>query len=158
MILFDETHVARLEGDLVIGNVVSATNLELEMLRVPVHFFFSSNAVSAERVDRRAISTSDIDDRQSSLVRGSAGDTDAAQARDGGPGGWTAGAVEMVISDANLANALLAATNGAPVVAAGNDSHALRVGRTRSNVVDGGRQRAPARQAGRLDAAPGLRR
>lgn len=36
VILFDETHVARLEGGLIVENVVSATNLEFEMLMAPV--------------------------------------------------------------------------------------------------------------------------
>lgn len=36
VILFDETHVARLEGGLIVENIVSATNLEFEMLMAPV--------------------------------------------------------------------------------------------------------------------------
>ncbi len=36
VILFDETHVARLEDGLIVENVVSATNLEFEMLMAPV--------------------------------------------------------------------------------------------------------------------------
>lgn len=36
VILFDETHVARLENGLIVENVVSATNLEFEMLMAPV--------------------------------------------------------------------------------------------------------------------------
>lgn len=36
VILFDETHVARLEDGRIIENIVSATNLEFEMLMAPV--------------------------------------------------------------------------------------------------------------------------
>lgn len=36
VILFDETHIARLEGGLIVENIVSATNLEFEMLMAPV--------------------------------------------------------------------------------------------------------------------------
>ncbi len=36
VILFDETHVARLAGGKIIENIVSATNLEFEMLMAPV--------------------------------------------------------------------------------------------------------------------------
>jgi predicted ester cyclase len=36
VILFDETHVARLKDDKIIENIVSATNLEFEMLMAPV--------------------------------------------------------------------------------------------------------------------------
>jgi len=36
VILFDETHVARLQDGLIVENVVSATNLEFEMLMAPV--------------------------------------------------------------------------------------------------------------------------
>jgi predicted ester cyclase len=36
VVLFDETHVARLVGGLIVENVVSATNLEFEMLMAPV--------------------------------------------------------------------------------------------------------------------------
>jgi predicted ester cyclase len=36
VILFDETHVARLRDGLIVENVVSATNLEFEMLMAPV--------------------------------------------------------------------------------------------------------------------------
>jgi hypothetical protein len=36
VILFDETHVARLRDGLIIENIVSATNLEFEMLMAPV--------------------------------------------------------------------------------------------------------------------------
>ncbi|MBU8540632.1 ester cyclase [Falsiroseomonas tokyonensis] len=36
VILFDETHVARLQDGLIIENIVSATNLEFEMLMAPV--------------------------------------------------------------------------------------------------------------------------
>lgn len=36
LILFDETHVARLAGGRIIENIVSATNLEFEMLMAPV--------------------------------------------------------------------------------------------------------------------------
>jgi predicted ester cyclase len=36
VILFDETHVARFEDGLIIENIVSATNLEFEMLMAPV--------------------------------------------------------------------------------------------------------------------------
>lgn len=36
VILLDETHVARLENGLIVENVVSATNLESEMLMAPV--------------------------------------------------------------------------------------------------------------------------
>jgi predicted ester cyclase len=36
VILFDETHVARLRDGLIVENIVSATNLEFEMLRAPV--------------------------------------------------------------------------------------------------------------------------
>lgn len=36
VLLFDETHVARLRGGRVVENVVSATNLEFEMLMAPV--------------------------------------------------------------------------------------------------------------------------
>jgi len=36
VILFDETHVARLEDGLMVENIVSATNLEFEMLMAPV--------------------------------------------------------------------------------------------------------------------------
>jgi len=36
VILFDETHVARLKDGLIVENVVSATNLEFEMLMAPV--------------------------------------------------------------------------------------------------------------------------
>jgi predicted ester cyclase len=36
VILFDETHVARVEDGLIVENVVSATNLEFEMLMAPV--------------------------------------------------------------------------------------------------------------------------
>ncbi len=36
VILFDETHVARLENGLIVENIVSATNLEFEMLMAPV--------------------------------------------------------------------------------------------------------------------------
>lgn len=35
-ILFDETHVSRLKDGLIIENIVSATNLEFEMLMAPV--------------------------------------------------------------------------------------------------------------------------
>jgi predicted ester cyclase len=35
-VLFDETHVARLDGGLIVENIVSATNLEFEMLMAPV--------------------------------------------------------------------------------------------------------------------------
>lgn len=36
VILFDETHVATLKGGKIIENIVSATNLEFEMLMAPV--------------------------------------------------------------------------------------------------------------------------
>lgn len=36
IILFDETHVARVENGLIVENIVSATNLEFEMLMAPV--------------------------------------------------------------------------------------------------------------------------
>lgn len=36
VILFDETHVARIRNGLIIQNIVSATNLEFEMLMAPV--------------------------------------------------------------------------------------------------------------------------
>jgi len=36
VILFDETHVARVQNGLIIENIVSATNLEFEMLMAPV--------------------------------------------------------------------------------------------------------------------------
>jgi len=36
VILFDETHVARLAGGRIVENIVSATNLEFEMLMAPV--------------------------------------------------------------------------------------------------------------------------
>jgi hypothetical protein len=36
LILFDETHVARVQGGLIVENIVSATNLEFEMLMAPV--------------------------------------------------------------------------------------------------------------------------
>lgn len=36
LILFDETHVARLAGGQIVENIVSATNLEFEMLMAPV--------------------------------------------------------------------------------------------------------------------------
>lgn len=36
VILFDETHVARLQDGLIVENIVSATNLEFEMLMAPV--------------------------------------------------------------------------------------------------------------------------
>lgn len=36
VILFDETHVARVEEGLIVENIVSATNLEFEMLMAPV--------------------------------------------------------------------------------------------------------------------------
>lgn len=36
IILFDETHVARLRDGLIVENIVSATNLEFEMLMAPV--------------------------------------------------------------------------------------------------------------------------
>ncbi len=36
VILLDETHVARLQGGLIVENIVSATNLEFEMLMAPV--------------------------------------------------------------------------------------------------------------------------
>ena len=36
IILFDETHVARLKDGKIIENIVSATNLEFEMLMAPV--------------------------------------------------------------------------------------------------------------------------
>jgi predicted ester cyclase len=36
VILFDETHVARLAGGKIVENIVSATNLEFEMLMAPV--------------------------------------------------------------------------------------------------------------------------
>jgi predicted ester cyclase len=36
VILFDETHVARVENGLIVENIVSATNLEFEMLMAPV--------------------------------------------------------------------------------------------------------------------------
>jgi len=36
VILFDETHVARLKNGRIIENIVSATNLEFEMLMAPV--------------------------------------------------------------------------------------------------------------------------
>lgn len=36
VILFDETHVARVESGLIVENIVSATNLEFEMLMAPV--------------------------------------------------------------------------------------------------------------------------
>lgn len=36
IILFDETHVARLAGGRIVENIVSATNLEFEMLLAPV--------------------------------------------------------------------------------------------------------------------------
>jgi SnoaL-like polyketide cyclase len=35
-ILFDETHVTRVENGLIVENIVSATNLEFEMLMAPV--------------------------------------------------------------------------------------------------------------------------
>jgi len=35
VILFDETHVARLQDGLIVENIVSATNLEFEMLMAP---------------------------------------------------------------------------------------------------------------------------
>lgn len=36
VVLFDETHVARVRDGLIVENVVSATNLEFEMLMAPV--------------------------------------------------------------------------------------------------------------------------
>lgn len=36
VILFDETHVARLQNGKIVENIVSATNLEFEMLMAPV--------------------------------------------------------------------------------------------------------------------------
>lgn len=36
VILFDETHVARIHDGLIVENIVSATNLEFEMLMAPV--------------------------------------------------------------------------------------------------------------------------
>lgn len=36
VILFDETHVARIADGLIVENIVSATNLEFEMLMAPV--------------------------------------------------------------------------------------------------------------------------
>ncbi len=36
IVLFDETHVARVENGRIIENIVSATNLEFEMLMAPV--------------------------------------------------------------------------------------------------------------------------
>jgi len=36
VILFDEAHVARLQDGLIVENIVSATNLEFEMLMAPV--------------------------------------------------------------------------------------------------------------------------
>lgn len=36
VILFDEMHVARIESGLIVENIVSATNLEFEMLMAPV--------------------------------------------------------------------------------------------------------------------------
>lgn len=36
VILFDETHVARVDGGKIVENIVSATNLEFEMLMAPV--------------------------------------------------------------------------------------------------------------------------
>jgi len=36
VILFDETHVARVRDGLIVENIVSATNLEFEMLMAPV--------------------------------------------------------------------------------------------------------------------------
>ena len=36
VILFDETHVARVQDGLIVENIVSATNLEFEMLMAPV--------------------------------------------------------------------------------------------------------------------------
>ncbi len=36
VILFDETHVTRIEHGLIVENIVSATNLEFEMLMAPV--------------------------------------------------------------------------------------------------------------------------
>lgn len=36
VILFDETHVTRLRNGLIVENIVSATNLEFEMLMAPV--------------------------------------------------------------------------------------------------------------------------
>jgi hypothetical protein len=36
VILFDETHVARIAGGRIVENIVSATNLEFEMLMAPV--------------------------------------------------------------------------------------------------------------------------
>ena len=36
IILFDETHVTRIEGGVIVENIVSATNLEFEMLMAPV--------------------------------------------------------------------------------------------------------------------------
>jgi predicted ester cyclase len=36
VIVFDETHVARLKDGLIVENIVSATNLEFEMLMAPV--------------------------------------------------------------------------------------------------------------------------
>ncbi len=36
VILFDETHVARIRDGLIVENIVSATNLEFEMLMAPV--------------------------------------------------------------------------------------------------------------------------
>ncbi len=36
VILFDETHVARIENGKIVENIVSATNLEFEMLMAPV--------------------------------------------------------------------------------------------------------------------------
>lgn len=36
VILFDETHVARIKDGMIVENIVSATNLEFEMLMAPV--------------------------------------------------------------------------------------------------------------------------
>ncbi len=36
VILFDETHVTRIERGLIVENIVSATNLEFEMLMAPI--------------------------------------------------------------------------------------------------------------------------
>ena len=36
VVLFDETHVARVRDGLIVENIVSATNLEFEMLMAPV--------------------------------------------------------------------------------------------------------------------------
>jgi predicted ester cyclase len=52
VILFDETHVARVRDGLIVENVVSATNLEFEMLMAPVLAPLILDAAAAREAGR----------------------------------------------------------------------------------------------------------